>query len=557
MAANQIYFSNVSLTDNLTIESIMIAVNKKLDLEVCVANFDEQTNDDLGPMVVLCEGIDINELKVLNRLEQLYHANQAIILYEPTNSEVNQVFRRLNGKNYFSAETKGHRHKLFGIKCCKDGICRILESYEKDVCAIIESVIQFLSSETETELLYARESSLQAAKALKVTTTNLYEAAMQHVVTHKFELAGKPCSCSYYVVSAHKYIGEDADGGEDWFFIKQDAVVNGGKDYTYKWVGARVDVNGDSWYVGDGDVCLNYMNYCMMQNDIKQANQDEELAADLIYAQPEAINGETTHTVTEGVEVGGTIGFEAGSDGGSVAKGNGSFSAGANFSDSYSFTVQDVSCEGTSLSAGFASASWKYNFKRAKQNRSIGKWQHLYEPAALSHSAFSPKNSWVWKFPTNKRDQYKSFESLFRISTMNTISRYSGSQSPKHIINTFKKGNNTVEYVEQSFEITLASPPLLGVSKSNFLLSNEAQSVPLELAAQGPWTIHVPADQHWLRVSKVSGIGHSNVNISVDRLTSDQERSTALTLVKSAGINSKEERITIEVMQSAGTVPTD
>lgn len=140
---------------------------------------------------------------------------------------------------------------------------------------------------------------------------------------------------------------------------------------------------------------------------------------------------------------------------------------------------------------------------------------------------------------------------------MNTISRYSGSQSPKHIINTFKKGNNIVEYVEQSFEITLASPPLLGVSKSNFLLSNEAQSVPLELAAQGPWTIHVPADQHWLRVSKVSGIGHSNVNISVDRLTSDQERSTALTLVKSAGINSKEERITIEVMQSAGTVPTD
>ncbi len=380
---------------------------------------------------------------------------------------------------------------------------------------------------------------------------------MQHVVTHKFELAGKPCSCSYYVVSAHKYMGEEADGGEDWFFIKQDATVNGGKDYTFEWAHARVDANGESWYVGEGDVCLNYMNYCMMQNDIKQTNQEEEPAADLIFAQPEAINGETTHTVSEGVEIGGTIGFEAGSDGGTVAKGNGSFSAGANFSDSYSFAVQDVSCEGTSLSAGLASASWKYIFKRAKQNRSIGEWQHLYEPAALAHSAFSPKNSWVWKFPPNKRDQYKSFDSLFRISTMSTISRYSGSQSPKHIINTFKKGNDDVEYVEQSFEVTLASPPLLGVSKSNFLLSNEAQTVPLELATQGPWTIHVPADQQWLRVSKVSGIGHSNVNISVDQLTSDQERSTTLTLVKSAGMNSVEERITIEVMQSAGSVPTD
>ncbi len=138
----------------------MIAVNEKLDLEVCVANFDEKNNDDLGPMIVLCEGIDINELKVLKRLEQLYHTNQAIILYEPTNSEVNRVFRRLNGKNYFSAETKGHRHTLFGIKCCKDGICRILESHEKDACAIVESVVQFLSSETESELLEARASAL-------------------------------------------------------------------------------------------------------------------------------------------------------------------------------------------------------------------------------------------------------------------------------------------------------------------------------------------------------------------------------------------------------------
>ena len=248
-------------------------------------------------------------------------------------------------------------------------------------------------------------------------------------------------------------MGEDADGGEDWFFIKQDAMVSGGNGYTYKWAGARVDANGESWYVGDGDVCLNYVNYCMMQNDIKQTNKDETLEADLIYAEPEAINNETTHSVTEGVEIGGMIGFEAGSDGGAVAKGNGSFSAGANFSNTYSFTVKDVTCVGTSLSAGIASASWKYSFQRARQNRSLGKWQHLYEPAALSRSAFSPKNSWVWKFPTSKRDEYKSFESLFRISTMNTISRYSGSQSPKHIVNTFTKGNVDVEYEEQSLRL--------------------------------------------------------------------------------------------------------
>lgn len=555
MTANQVYFSNCLLTDDQAVEAMMIAVKETLGLDVCIADFTQECNDALGSMVVLCNGIDINDPMILRRLEQLYHANQAIILYEPTNSEVNCVFHHLNGKNYFTADTKGHRHRLFGIKCCKDGVCRILESHEKSVHAIADSVVRFLSLKAEEELLRQRAAELEAIKAQEFSNTNLYEAAMQHVITHKFELAGKPCSCSYYIVSAHKYMGDDADGGEDWFFIKQDATVSGGNGYRYDWVGARVDANGESWYVGDGDVCLNYVNYCMMQNDIKQVNKEEALDADLIYAQPEAINGETTHTVTEGIEIGGTIGFEAGADGGTVAKGNGSFSAGANFSNSYSFTVRDVACEGTSLSAGTASASWKYSFQRARQNRSIGKWQHLYEPAALSHSAFSPKNSWIWKFPTSKRDQYKSFESLFRVSTMNTISRYSGSQSPKHIVNTFKKDNGKAEYEEQSFEVTLASPPLLGVNKSNFLLSKDAQSVPLELVAQGPWTIQVPLDQTWLRVNKIAGVGHATVNLSVDSLTEGKERSTALTLIKNAGKNSLAEQITIEVMQSAGSVP--
>lgn len=553
MPAKQIYFSNASFTNNQTIENMMIEVSERLALEVCIADFEKQSDADMGAMVVLCEGIDINEIKVLRRLEQLYQDNQAIILYEPTNNEVNRVFRQLNGKNYFTADTKAHRHSLFGIKCCKDGICRILESHEKDSQAIVESVVQFLSPETEDELLEQRQSALDAANALEVSSTNLYEAAMQHVITHKFEIAGKPCSLSYYVVSAHKYMGKEADGGEDWFFIQQNCTLNGGKGYENYWAGTRVKVNGDSWYVGQGDVCLNYVNYYMMQNDIKQKNKEEALDADLIYAEPEAINDKTEYTVTEGVEIGGTVGFEAGSDGGTVAKGNGSFSAGANFSNTYSFTVSDVTCEGTSLNAGTASASWKYIFKRAKQNRAAGEWQHLHEPAALARSAFSPKNSWVWKFPTGKRDDYKSFNSLFRISTMNTISRYSGSQSPKHIINTF---NGDKEYTERTFEVTLASPPLLGVNKSNFLLSKDAQSVPLELAAQGSWTIHVPADQNWLRVSKQSGNGHDTVNISVDVLDGNRERSTALTLIKSSGMNSLEERITIEVMQSAGIVPT-
>lgn len=60
MAANRIYFSNASLTDDRAIEAMMIAVNEKLGFEVCIADFDRQSNDEIGSMIVLCNGIDIN-----------------------------------------------------------------------------------------------------------------------------------------------------------------------------------------------------------------------------------------------------------------------------------------------------------------------------------------------------------------------------------------------------------------------------------------------------------------------------------------------------------------
>lgn len=72
MPAKQIYFSNASFTNNQTIENMMIEVSERLALEVCIADFEKQSDADMGAMVVLCEGIDINEIKVLRRLEQLY-----------------------------------------------------------------------------------------------------------------------------------------------------------------------------------------------------------------------------------------------------------------------------------------------------------------------------------------------------------------------------------------------------------------------------------------------------------------------------------------------------
>lgn len=559
MSKKQIFFSNVPLQHSPIIENMMVDLNEQLSLEIKIADFDsEPSQEDIAPVVILCDGINTEDTKVLQWIYQLYATNQAIVLVEPTNNEVNQIYRYLEGKNLFQADHKAHRHTLFGLKRCEQNICHILECHEKDTASVSESLIQFIQPETAEEIAYQKKLCNQAATALQESEPNLAQIANQHVITHKYSCAGKNLSLSYYVVSCHKYIGEEADGGEDWFFIQQHGILNGANGYDKKWAGTNQRVNNEKYYVGEGEVCLNYVDYYMMQNYIESTEDEADFKVDLEYAEPQAINQKTSYTISESFDLGGTIGFEGGVDGGDkTIKGSGSFSAGANFTSAYSFEVQDCCCEGTSLSDHPSSAAWTYRFKRASQNRSCGKWQYLHDPALLSHSAFSPWNSWIWKFPTNKRDNYKSFQSLFRVAVMNTISRYSGSQSPKHIASKFTVDGKPVDYDERNFEITLNMPPLIGVDQRHLLLSSSSQTQPITIISQGGWKLRKKTTAEWLRIDNTEGHGEAIVYLSVDELTSGNERSVILQLLKNEGVNSQEEMIEIKVMQSAGSVTTD
>ena len=72
-----------------------------------------------------------------------------------------------------------------------------------------------------------------------------------------------------------------------------------------------------------------------MKNYIPLPDGADQIYAELIYADPQAINGITSYTVSEGIDIGGTVGFEAGVSGGDLeAKASGSFSIGANFTSS-------------------------------------------------------------------------------------------------------------------------------------------------------------------------------------------------------------------------------
>lgn len=557
MTEKLIYVSNEPVMENSALEETMINVAEKLNSKIMVKDFSADNAESVdAPIIIMCNGVNVQDETILTDIEKTYFSNNHVILYKPTNNEINSVYERLEGREYFKADNKVTGYSLFGLKMAKNGVRYILEDHEKQPNAISKNMADFLEDKQELNTQTLQLLNDRAIDALdsEPSDINLYKMAKQHVITKNFQLQGKPCSLSYFMVSCHKYDAINADGGEDWFFIQQYGILNGAPGYDKHWAGTRVNVNNESWYVGQGEVCLNYVDFYKMRNYIPLPDGSAEISADLVYADPQAINSMTTYTVTEDVEVGGTIGFEAGkSKEGAEVKGSGSFSAGANFSSSYSFDVQDCSCKGTSLSKNNTSAEWEYRFKRASQNRSAGKWQYLHDPAALSCSVFSPLNSWVWKFDTDKRDDYKGFVSEMEIGIMNTISRYSGSQSPKNI--SGKCGNN--EQSSISFNITFNMPPLLGVDAKSLIFDKDSATKQLNIAVQGTWNMKIKGTPSWIRADQYKGTGElTEVFISVDENADKKERQAILQIYRMKDVSRKisDELIEVKVIQSAGKI---
>lgn len=561
MKEKTIYLSNDPIKRNEAIENAMIRIAEEMKIQIQIENFANLSrNSSDGSMIVLCPDINVEDVSVLDSIASRYYNNQPVILYKPTNREINTVYRYIEGRNYFCAESTTSGYTLFGLKYGKDGISYILENHEKSPEQIAESLVAFLKDEQEKENEIRKRGVIETSEKVLgengQETVNLAKIARSYVMTKQFSLADKQLSLSYYMVSCHVYDGESPIGGEDWFFIQQHGILNGAGGYNKYWAGTRVRVNDESWYVGQGEVALNYVDYYRMVNKIAlptDSNEESENDINLLYAEPQAINGVTAYTISESQSIAGTVGFEAGVDGGSPAiKGNGSISAGAGFESSYTFEVQDCSCMGESLNNGTASAGWKYSFKRAKQNREAGKWQRLHDPALLSVSAFSPVNTWIWKFPTEKRDSYKQFNSMLEVGIMNTISRYSGSQSPKDI-----RGNSSAS---KSFLVTLHMPPLLGVDQRELLFSKESCTKTIKVASQGKWKLIDESSNTWVHISNSEGSGKcTNVYITVDELKEGKERSTVLMLTRFLDLemNIESESLEIQVFQSPGSVNMD
>lgn len=553
MSEKRIFISNEPMSENIALEETMANLAETLEAQIQIIDFDADLTDaSAAPIIILCNNINIQDEAVLDTLEQIYRANQHIILYEPTNNEINTVYARLEGREYFKADNKVTGYSLFGLKMTREGICYVLEAHEKDPELLSRNMSDFMENHQELDTPVLESLRLRASDALELSGSdiNLATIARQHVVTNSFSLLGKPCSVSYYMVSCHKYKGTSVSGGEDWFFIQQTGILNGAKNYQKYWAGTRVSIDDESWYVGQGEVCLNYVDYYTMKNYIPTPPGESAVDVQLVYAEPQAINGTTTYTISESLQLSGSIGFEST---GKESKGSASFSVGAGFDSSYSFEVRDCTCIGTSLDKNSHSAEWKYQFKHAQRNMAAGKWQYLHDPATLACSVFSPVNAWVWKFDTEKRDRYQSFQSETGIGIMNTISRYSGSQPCKDIPGKYTTSNpNSISHT-----ITFHMPPLLGVDKKSLMFDKAGGTQKLQIAVQGSFQIRFANNPSWIRVDRASGSGElSEVFVSVDEYMEKKERLTVLQIyrVKDAARGTTDELLEVKVIQTSGKI---
>jgi hypothetical protein len=130
---------------------------------------------------------------------------------------------------------------------------------------------------------------------------------------------------------------------------------------------------------------------------------------------------------------------------------------------------------------------------------------------------------------------------------MNTISRYSGSQSPKDI-----SGGNA----NNSVEITLNMPPLLCVNTGNLIFDNEGGTRELEIASQGSWSLEFKDQPGWIRANTTEGSGKdTTIYISVDPNTAAKERLATLQIYRMNG-NTRIDDVSVKVniIQSAGKI---
>ncbi|MDR1020979.1 MAG: BACON domain-containing protein [Synergistaceae bacterium] len=293
---------------------------------------------------------------------------------------------------------------------------------------------------------------------------NLLDLAKQYIVTLSSALGGKSSLINHYITSAHSFGAQaDLQGDEpDIYYVHQECILDGSNNYVSEWAGTNYTtiVDGNKWYIGQGDVVDNYVEQYNINNSLALGGASV-VNVQLLDPEPTAVNQQSSKTVTSGFTIGGNLGVGYSAKEGANASAG--LSMGASFTSSYTYNVSDVTIKQI-LSASDNSPWWVHNFKIPAQNTAAFQWQHLFPPADLSHSVYKPDQVWVWRFKTADRAKIGSFGVGLQITRGAVLSRYSGSQDPLHLTKQDSAGIGTV---------TLPKPPLLALDKDSFTFDNK------------------------------------------------------------------------------------
>lgn len=466
-------------------------------------------------------------------IKECYDAYGAIVLLQPNGIEINTLCDIVQETSLLVEEATDLGLGVFALQRDAQATCYSLrirkgESEEN----ITKTLVRWMKKENrpseEVMKLLHRDAH---EKLSEQNDINLVELAQCHVDTLSATICDKYLECSYYITSCHAFKGTMLDGGDDWYYICQYCLLNGAANYEKYWGRTRVKVNGTSWYVGQGEVALHYVDYYEMEQYF--TGDGKPYDASLMYVTPVAINATTHYSETTSFNLGGTLGFAVG-DKNEV---NGNMTLGGSFTSGISFDVQDVTCKNQASGRNSSSVKWRYDFARAKK-QGANHPQTLQGPGDLSHSTFTPTNVWIWKVPTSQRKNCNSFISELTMKEISTITRYSGSQSAKHVGQQGKTEAKTIH---------LPKPPLLAADQRFLTFGGEKETKIVRVAAQGDWHIQVSTEAGWCHVTPDHGNGEeSYLNITCDSIKNVEQRETKLLLLRG------QDQLTITVYQFAG-----
>lgn len=340
----------------------------------------------------------------------------------------------------------------------------------------------------------APSGSLRAASnSQSDTEKNLIDLAKQYKIKLSNSDFRKSFVINQYIVACHIFENENSPtGGRDYYYIEQRGILDGSAKYNKKWAGTKYtsSLNGKKYYVGQGEVADNYIKKYEITNVITDPPEGLSLDGP---PSPTATNHDNTTTSSIGWNIGAGVsgGYKWGSGGGAELAGSLSF--GYSCTSTKTFNTKDVEPSLTDLNNDGSKLKWTYDFLTPQQNKSGGKWQRLYDGAALGHSTFTPTNMWIWSIPTEQRDKYSSFDVTLVPTAESKLTRNSGSISPRTI---------TIRGTGTKLSVNLPKPPLLAIETNSVSFGNAAESKTVQIGSQGAWTAEVTEGSEWLGVTQ-------------------------------------------------------